>query len=53
MRLEDEPQEKDVVKNGCFVTENRIAMATESKVYGGYQVGETLWEYGLVRIQWV
>ena len=35
-------RKKDVVKNGCFVTENRIAMATESKVYvGGYQVGET------------
>lgn len=40
-----EPQEKDVVKNGCFVTENRIAMATESKVYvADIKSGETLWE---------
>lgn len=40
-----ESQEKGAVRKGCFVTENRVAMATESKVYvADVKSGETLWE---------
>lgn len=40
-----EAQEKGDIKNGCFVTYNRVAMVTESKVFvADIKSGQILWE---------